>query len=308
MLTTNRIPRQNNGSKLTSATLLKTSENLPVSSGQSSVQDMVGTKQGKVMTLFSTLSGVGKTTVAINLAAWLGKIKGTRTCIVDADLQFGDVCNYLRINPEYTLADLAKHGVSEQTLNAHAQPWLEDIDILAAPREIEEADGITAGMMSALIGYLRTRYEYVIIDTCQGFNENTLAAIDSADIIVVVGMIDSVASVKKMKLGLDTLKGLGYSDSKIKVVLNRSNAKTPLSIPEVERVLGTRFDKLLSNDYSSAQTALYTGIPFVLGQPDTELARQMITLAKAVTEDSLNDVSTKPKLFHWLNRWFNKKG
>ncbi len=57
-----------------------------------------------IISVFSTSSGSGKTVTAINLAAGLAE-EGYRTCLVDLDLQFGDVMGYLDMVSDFTIAD-----------------------------------------------------------------------------------------------------------------------------------------------------------------------------------------------------------
>ena len=60
---------------------------------------------GVVITFFSTASAVGKTLISVNMASELAR-EGYSVCLLDMDLQFGDVSNYLKLNPIYTMADI----------------------------------------------------------------------------------------------------------------------------------------------------------------------------------------------------------
>ena len=200
---------------------------------------MADARRGTVITVFSTASAVGKTLIAINMAAELAK-QGYRVCLVDLDLQFGDVCNYLQLQPTYTLAD-AVAAQEKEIENFNVQAFLTTYDrydvpfgVLAAPLKLEEAYNIQTSDVRQILSQLQLKFDFLVIDTASTFSEVNLMAMEMSTIISFLGIVDFIPTIKNMKSGNDTIHGLGYDTNKIRMILNRSNSKTRIDLQDVE--------------------------------------------------------------------------
>lgn len=212
-------------------------------------------KSGQIFGLLGASDNVGKTTLTVNLAAALATREVAKVCIVDLDLQFGDVCGYLGIKSRSTFASLSEEW-SGKSLDRHITAWKNGVDILAAPSRPELAETVTPEMVQVVLQQLRNEYAYVIVDTATGFNEVNLAAIDAADTILLVGVLDTIAAVKNIKTCLDTLQKLGCQTADIKLVLNRDGAKPALDRRDVEKALGRGFDAALPDKLQTMAEAI----------------------------------------------------
>lgn len=224
---------------------------------------------GVVITFFSTASAVGKTLIAINMATQLAR-QGRRVALVDFDLQFGDIANFLQIVPERTAFD-AQRVIESGGTEAEFETCLtlyEQGDtlfyLLAAPKRLDEAYNIHAETAGRIVARLRTMFDYVLIDTTSMFSALNLVMLDLSTIVTFPVVVDFLPTIKNMKIGLDTLRGLGYDGNKIRLVLNRSNARTRISIEDVEDLLQSSFYHILPNDFATASNSLRRGIPLVL--------------------------------------------
>ena len=242
---------------------------------------------GVVITFFSTASSVGKTLIGVNMASELAR-QGYRVCLVDYDLQFGDVANYLHIQVERSVKDVL------ETMNSRPDVPLQDcltqyrygmisFDVVPAPEFLDEAYNISADDCRRLIEKLRLLYDYVIIDTTSMFSVLNLAMLDLSTIVTFLGVVDFIPTIKNMKIGNDTLRTLNYDTNKIRLVLNRSDAKTRISMEDVERLLGGEFYHILPNDFKAASESIVTGIPLVLGGSDSVLATEIRKLISRYT-------------------------
>ena len=242
---------------------------------------------GVVITFFSTASSVGKTLISVNMASELAR-QGYRVCLVDYDLQFGDVANYLHIQVERSVKDVL------ETMNSRPDVPLQDcltqyrygmisFDVVPAPEFLDEAYNISADDCRRLIEKLRLLYDYVIIDTTSMFSVLNLAMLDLSTIVTFLGVVDFIPTIKNMKIGNDTLRTLNYDTNKIRLVLNRSDAKTRISMEDVERLLGGEFYHILPNDFKAASESIVTGIPLVLGGSDSVLATEIRKLISRYT-------------------------
>lgn len=237
---------------------------------------------GKIITLFSTASGSGKTTAAINIAAALRKDL-FNVCLVDLDVQFNDVCRYLHKSSDKTIYSYIEDSSELARVNNHITRSQNCFDILAAPQQLEESYNISAENVEDILGQLRYQYDYVIVDTTTGFGELTLAAIAQTDILLFMGIVDFIPTIKNMNIGLDTLKRIGFEANKIRMVLNRESAKTDISIKDVEGLLGRKFFHTIPNDFESCLNSIKSGVPIVESGNAKNIVQSLNLLAKKIS-------------------------
>jgi pilus assembly protein CpaE len=238
-------------------------------------------QSGRIVTLYSTMFGVGKTTLGVNLAAALSLQEAGKICIVDADLQFGDVASYLDMSPASTIADFAVSIDKKNPASGFLTNWQSKVDLLASPIKVEEAELITPYTMGGALNSLTETHDIVIVDTPVGFSDLTINIIDSSDVVLFICNVDYVPSIKNMRVGLDLLKNLGY-DGKVELVLNRDKAKKMLDARQVESILETTFRYRIVNDYEISVQAIKTGSPFVITQPSSTISRQVKEMASGI--------------------------
>lgn len=266
-------------------------------------------KSGIVITLFSTASAVGKTLLSINMGAELART-GFRVCVVDLDLQYGDICNFLHIEPTKTIFD-AQQAIQNRDEEFQIEEYLTtyrhelgEFSVLAAPLKIEEAYNISTAAVTAMMAQLRLRYDYIILDTTAAFSELNLAVMDFSTIITFLGIVDFIPTIKNMKVGYDTMRSIGYDKDKIRLVLNRSNSKTRIELQDVEQLLEETFYHILPNDFLTASQSIHQGIPLIFDQEDTELAEGLEDLvARYTNRIPLQDRSTRRRS-SWVSRLF----
>ena len=269
---------------------------------------MADARRGTVITVFSTASAVGKTLIAINMAAELAK-QGYRVCLVDLDLQFGDVCNYLQLQPAYTLAD-AVAAQEKEIENFNVQAFLTTYDrydvpfgVLAAPLKLEEAYNIQTSDVRQILSQLQLKFDFLVIDTASTFSEVNLMAMEMSTIISFLGIVDFIPTIKNMKSGNDTIHGLGYDTNKIRMILNRSNSKTRIDLQDVEQLLGSEFYHVLPNDFGTATRSIKTGCPLVLDTKASPLKTELRNLVARYTGNPLEEDDGKEDR---NSSWFSK--
>lgn len=268
-------------------------------------------RKGTIFTVFSTAYAVGKSLIAVNIAAELAK-QGMRVCLVDLDLQFGDICYYLKLHPKKTIGD-AQRAMKENPQDTVAVEFLTkysaggvSFDVLTNPKLMEEAYNMDNGIIRALVQQLQLEYDYVIVDTTSTFSALNLSIMDLSTLINFVGIVDFIPTIKNMKRGSDTLKELGYDETKFRYVLNRSNAKTRIDVQDVESILGHSFDFVLPNDFSTAQNSIRDGVPLVLGSRHTALAYELTGIVDGYIHPQNNhEKQEKQNKGGWFSRIFS---
>ncbi|WP_416196757.1 AAA family ATPase [Selenomonas sp.] len=276
------------------------------------MQETTGAVSGAVITFFSTASAVGKTLLSCNMASELAR-QGARVALVDFDLQFGDICNYLHLEPQQTVAD-AERSVElmgdafdvRECLATYRYSGVE-FSVLAAPKALSEAYNLRTPILRQLIERLRVLYDYVILDTTSMFSELNVAMLDLSTIVTFLGVVDFIPTIKNMKIGSETLKTLGYQE-KIRLVLNRSNAKTHISLDDVESILGQPFYHILPNDFQAASQSIRDGVPLVLKSRHTDLSEALRDLVARYTnrpQDVAFDEEAGPEKTSWFDKIFH---
>jgi pilus assembly protein CpaE len=201
------------------------------------------TNKGLVIGVFSPKGGVGKTTIATNIAIGLGKIAPMSVVIVDLDLQFGDVASALYLDPQHTVTDAVSPAASQDSLVLKAFLTVHPGSIYAvcAPPTPVDADEITPEQISRLLEQLAEQFQYVVVDTAPGLPEIGLAAMEQCtDVVWVSGM--DIPSVRGLRSGLDVLRQLDILPETRHVVLNMADSKLGLTVQDLESTLGAPVD------------------------------------------------------------------
>src|SRR5947207_864370 len=242
---------------------------------------------GKVFVVFATKGGVGKSVVATNLSVLLATKFPNRVALVDADLQFGDDAVLLGIPPDHTSAEAAAAvenmdtGLMESFLTVHEASTLR---VLCAPVEPAAGERITAEEMIGMVRMLRTMYDYVVIDMPPHFDDVVLALLEEADEVLLIASLD-IPSIKNLKVGIQTLDLLSVAGQKLRLVMNRANARVHLDINDVEHALGVPAEFLIPSDIAIPQ-AVNRGVPVVLDKPRAPAAMALRSVAEAFLADA----------------------
>lgn len=263
-------------------------------------------RQGKIITVFSTVGGVGKTTLAINLALALAGETGSGSALVDADLQFGDVAQYLQLPPGATADQLAAidENIAGLAWDQWLTPWTKWLKILPAPVTPEKAELVSGPMLTEILKSIRRSFRHVVVDTGPEFGDTTLAVLDESDIILVLTALDYIPTIKNTKIGLDVLESLGYSAAKVKLILNRARAKTVMDLTEIEEVLGRKFSASLPNDFNTVVGFINSGKPFVTAEPAAGISQAVIQLARSLIGNNWPGGRRSGGMVDKLKRWF----
>lgn len=252
-------------------------------------------KKGKIITVFSTKGGVGKTTISTNLAVALAELSGETVGMLDTDLQFGDVALFLNIMPKATIYDLVRDidNLDSALLESYLTDYDNKVKVLAAPIRAEQADTITGSHLTTILKTMVTMFDYVVIDTAPVFNEVMLSVLDAADCILVVSSLD-LPAIKNVKLCLEIMESLHYPVEKINVILNRDNSEGGIQTGEVEESLHHGLMGSLPSDGKVVLGAVNKGIPFVVSDPETVVSQSIVKLAKIIANEA-ETVSRPPQ-------------
>lgn len=250
--------------------------------------------KGRVISVFSTKGGAGKSVLAANLACVLARKSERPVVIVDADLQFGDIAVMLKLTPQHTIVDAvaAIDRLDEQLIrNLLIRHDQSGVLVLAAPTEPAFADQVDSPTMNKIVELLRSFCDYVVIDTPAHFNEVVLGLLENSDDVVLLAGMD-IPNIKNVKIGLQVLRLLDMPASRMKLVLNRANSKVKLDISEVERTLQMKADGLIPSDMIVPQS-VNKGVPAVLDSPRSAVTKSIEALADLLVQGAQQQIQRR---------------
>jgi pilus assembly protein CpaE len=241
-------------------------------------------RKARVTTCYSPKGGVGRSVLAVNLAAVLAA-RGRRTVLVDGDVELGDVALMLRLAPDHSVVDAAMAGEAldavllEQLCSRHESSGL---SVLAAPGMPMRGDRTPPGGLARVLEVLRDVADHVVVDTRGGLSEEALELVQASDDVVLVASLD-VPSLRGARIGVQVLQLMDVPLERVLVVLNRADAKVHLTRRDVERVLAMRVDVAVPSDGFVPQS-VNQGLVAALERPRGRFAAAMGELAAIVLQ------------------------
>jgi pilus assembly protein CpaE len=270
-----------------------------------------GSGQGTVIAVVSATGGCGKTFLATNLAYHLQSRPGVETCLVDLDLQFGELATALRLRPRLTIHDLlAEDGETEDVarrLEDHLERHESGIRLLPAPDDPAQADAIDPAGVTRVIEAARSQFDYVIVDTPAALSESVLVAVEQADLIFALATLD-LPSVRNLGLMLSTFKKLKVPAERVKLLLNKVEPDVGIDVERVEQYFPQGFSIVIPYG-REVNRSLNMGQPLLAYAPNGEVSRILAAaLARDVGsdgEEAAVDVALGPRARlrrSWLRR------
>lgn len=253
--------------------------------------------RSKIITVFSTKGGVGKTTIASNLAVAIARSTKKRVALIDLDLQFGDIAIMLNVSIKNTISDMIKeiNQLDRELLDDYMVGHFSGVRVLPAPVRPEYAEYITAAHIEKIIGILKENYHYILIDTSASFHETVLASLDISDKILFVSTLD-LPTIKNVKSGLDIMESLHYPKGKINLILNKASEQFGIKYKDFENTLKHPIWAFIPEDSQTVITSANKGFPFVMTRSETRVAKAIISMCSELTDEKSGPRKEKPSV------------
>jgi pilus assembly protein CpaE len=252
---------------------------LHVLNGTGELDNVVGARRGLILAVMASKGGVGKTTVAVNLAVALRRLQEGRVALVDGDLYFGDVAALMNIRPERTIREMSQTlsaEIAERFLHRHES----GVEVLAAPLRTELAEEIPAERFRETLNVLQGLYDLVVVDSSVSSFEAMLATLEVADLAAVLTTLD-VVCLKDTSQLLEMLGQLRFPPQNLLLVGNRVDERLSLPRRDVEKAVALKFAAMLPRD-DRVVASTNSGVPLQMSDPETPFGQQIRGLAKTV--------------------------
>jgi pilus assembly protein CpaE len=236
----------------------------------------------RVVSVFSPKGGVGKTTIAFNLAAAATKL-GVKTVLVDGSIQFADIRALLRVSDNApSILDLPTDRISETDLEEVLYHDPSGVEVLLAPPRVEMSEMVLARDVEKTLSLLRRLYDFIVVDTGVSLDEVTLGMLDHADTILQIVTYDGT-TLRNTTAVLEAFRKIGYPIEKIRFLLNRADATAGVDVNEVRQVIGREPEFRLRSEGQVVGPASNQGQPFVIASPDAGVSRDLFAIAEQLS-------------------------
>ena len=264
-------------------------------------RSLEGRRNGKLLAFFSPKGGSGSTTVVTNVGIELNRLTGKKTLLVDLDLELGEIASLLGVRPRFHFVDLVRnfHLLDADLLASYIESHESGVQVLSAPFEPEIGEEVTGEQIARVLGFLRSHYDYVLVDTSKSLASPALAALQTADPIFLVTNMD-VPSLRNLKRCLPVLDRVTDGDAKrLRLVVNRFNAKSLVTLEDIEETLGLEVYWTLMNDFETVITSISAGQPLTL-QGGSRYADELRELAGYIAAGAQGAPQAGPSLLRRL--------
>lgn len=239
-------------------------------------------QHGLMVAVYSPKGGIGKTTIAVNLACVLRR-QGKSVALMDGVMQFGAVRHVMAVPPATrSFVDLPTAGAMRTTMGEVLWEGPSGVHVLLAPPRPEESDLVQGPDIATAMNMLAESHDYVIIDTPSRLTDDALAILDAANVILMIVSYMN-ATVANSRSAIDTFEALGYKGRKpILLVVNQSDTAGGMSKTSVEHALNLPIIAEIPTDWKTVSDSLNKQQPFVIATPQLPVSRAVEALAQGL--------------------------
>lgn len=244
------------------------------------------TNKCKIISVFSNKGGIGKTSLATNLALNLSTITKENIALIDLNFQMGDITTFLDLKPSFNISYMLENldKINETFLLSTLEKYKNSsLYVLADPPYFKQADNIQPKQITQLFNTLKDTFSYIIVDAEASFDGKNIAALDNSDIILLV-TVANLPALRNTQRCLELFEKLGYDREKTKIIVNRYMENDEIKETDIEKVLAKQIYWKIPNNYFAIMTAINKGVPVGIINRTTNVAQSYKDLAQHITE------------------------
>ena len=248
----------------------------------------------KIISVFSNKGGIGKTSLATNLALELSKVTKENIALIDLNFQTGDITTFLDLKPSFNISYMLENidKINETFLLSTLERYKRtSLYVLADPPYFKQAEDIKSVQISKLFNKLKDTFSYIVIDAEASFDSKNISALDNSDVILLV-TVANLPALRNTQRCLELFDKLGYDREKTKIIVNRYMENDEIKDTDVEKVLSKDVYWKIPNNYFAIMSAINKGIPVSELNTSTNVAQSYRELAKFMS-DNLYKINLK---------------
>lgn len=241
----------------------------------------------KIISVFSNKGGIGKTSLATNLALELAKITKENIALIDLNFQMGDITTFLDLKPSFNISYMLENldKINETFLLSTLERYKStSLYVLADPPYFKQADNIQPKQITRLFDTLKETFSYIIVDAEASFDGKNIAALDNSDLIMLV-TVANLPALRNTQRCLELFEKLGYDKEKIKIVVNRYMENDEIKEVDIEKVLSKDIYWKIPNNYFAIMSAINKGIPVSDVNDTTNVSQSYKKLAQQISDN-----------------------
>lgn len=241
----------------------------------------------KIISVFSNKGGIGKTSLATNLALELAKITKENIALIDLNFQMGDITTFLDLKPSFNISYMLENldKINETFLLSTLEKYKNtSLYVLADPPYFKQADNIQPKQITRLFNTLKETFSYIIVDAEASFDGKNIAALDNSDLIMLV-TVANLPALRNTQRCLELFEKLGYDKEKIKIVVNRYMENDEIKEADIEKVLSKDIYWKIPNNYFAIMSAINKGIPVSDVNDTTNVSQSYKKLAQQISDN-----------------------
>jgi pilus assembly protein CpaE len=289
------------------ALLIRSGRSLPTESGAWASDEALSSTpmagEGHVVSVFAPKGGVGKTTVAVNIAVALRQQTRSEVLLFDADVGVGNVTSVLDVPYRMGLADLADSppeewvdAAFEQIVSTHPESG---VRVLTWGTDPAESERVSVDLLLAALRWARNHHSHVIVDNHPGYDDRTMAMLAVANEIFLV-VTPEVGALRNSSQFLELARELGLANG-VRVVVNRANHG--IKVAQMESTLGMPVSATVVSNGPKAVIASNEGHPIVTKYPREKIADDLHGVARLISHpEGMLAPSTDASSRRWWSR------
>lgn len=251
------------------------------------LEEPKNTNRCKIISVFSNKGGIGKTSLATNLALELATITKENVALIDMNFQMGDITTFLDLKPSFNISYMLENidKINETFLLSTLEKYKNSsLYILADPPFFKQADTIQPKQITKLFNTLKDTFSYIVVDAESSFSGKSIATLDNSDLILLVS-VANLPALRNTQRCLELFEKLGYDKEKTQVVINRYMENDEIKEADIEKVLSKKIYWKVPNNYFAIMSAINKGIPVSANNSTTNIAQSYRNLAKNIADN-----------------------
>lgn len=267
---------------------------------KNSAEDKAASRNlGELVLFMNSKGGSGASTLALNATIAMAKQFPDQVLLLDLDIQFGVINDYLNVQPTYGLTDALANvsDIDEVSLSSFVTKHDSGLHVLAFKRDAAHENYEKLEKLQKLVPFIREHYKYVVVDLSRGMDRHLVSVIAPASYVYLVTQ-QNIAAIKNCN---QIVKSLGFEfgiqREQIGVLVNRFERGQSIKLKDIESAVGNLSVHTIPNDFKVALESANLGKPFILTRKGNAMSKAIAKLVRTLLPEQEEKKGWLSKLF-----------